>query len=162
MKKYLLIIFISILIIPFAASAHPGRTNSEGCHTEKKTGNYHCHNNIAVTDIKPARTESRTEARSEAKTEIVQTTTQNTNVIAPVVPEVKKEKAKIQKAAPPASSKKETKSAPAKGFVCNGKKVCADIATCEEAYFQLNTCHLSDLDRDRDGVPCEVICGNSK
>jgi endonuclease G len=26
------------------AHAHGGKTNAEGCHTEKATGNYHCHN----------------------------------------------------------------------------------------------------------------------
>lgn len=26
-----------------AVSAHPGRTNSEGCHNNRKTGDYHCH-----------------------------------------------------------------------------------------------------------------------
>ncbi|NOK08784.1 YHYH domain-containing protein [Corallococcus exercitus] len=26
------------------AWAHPGRTNSSGCHNERATGGYHCHN----------------------------------------------------------------------------------------------------------------------
>lgn len=40
----------SVLIILFgitltqSALAHSGRTNSEGCHTKKSTGEYHCHN----------------------------------------------------------------------------------------------------------------------
>jgi len=25
------------------AFAHSGGTNSQGCHTDSKTGNYHCH-----------------------------------------------------------------------------------------------------------------------
>lgn len=25
------------------ANAHPGRTNSEGCHNDRKNGGYHCH-----------------------------------------------------------------------------------------------------------------------
>lgn len=25
------------------ASSHPGRTNSEGCHNDRKNGGYHCH-----------------------------------------------------------------------------------------------------------------------
>jgi hypothetical protein len=25
------------------ASAHPGRLNAEGCHNNRKTGDYHCH-----------------------------------------------------------------------------------------------------------------------
>lgn len=32
-----------ILILPFAVSAHPGGLNSEGCHNNRKTGDYHCH-----------------------------------------------------------------------------------------------------------------------
>ncbi|AWL30481.1 YHYH domain-containing protein [Acinetobacter defluvii] len=26
-----------------AANAHSGGTNSQGCHTNSKTGDYHCH-----------------------------------------------------------------------------------------------------------------------
>lgn len=29
--------------IPLSADAHSGRTNSEGCHNNRKTGGYHCH-----------------------------------------------------------------------------------------------------------------------
>lgn len=34
-----------IIIVSFsdAAFAHGGRTNSEGCHKNRKTGDYHCH-----------------------------------------------------------------------------------------------------------------------
>ena len=31
------------LFTSFVVSAHPGRTNSEGCHNNRKTGDYHCH-----------------------------------------------------------------------------------------------------------------------
>lgn len=40
-------IAIAILINLFAAEvalSHSGRTNSEGCHNNRKTGGYHCHN----------------------------------------------------------------------------------------------------------------------
>ena len=43
MKK----IFLSLLILlffPWNALAHSGGTNTEGCHTNRKTGEYHCHN----------------------------------------------------------------------------------------------------------------------
>jgi hypothetical protein len=30
--------------------AHSGRTNSEGCHNEKKTGGYHCHKTKYYSD----------------------------------------------------------------------------------------------------------------
>ena len=36
--------------------AHSGRTNSEGCHTKKKTGEYHCHNKPAKQAKATART----------------------------------------------------------------------------------------------------------
>lgn len=34
---------IAALAIPVKASAHPGGLNSEGCHNNRKTGDYHCH-----------------------------------------------------------------------------------------------------------------------
>ena len=40
MKYLLIIIFI---ISSFPAYAHSGRTNAEGCHTNRKTDKYHCH-----------------------------------------------------------------------------------------------------------------------
>ncbi len=45
-------------------------------------------------------------------------------------------------------------------FSCEGKRYCKHMNSCEEAYFYLNSCGLSRLDRDRDGVPCEAICGH--
>ncbi|MNY28922.1 hypothetical protein D3C86_1629310 [compost metagenome] len=32
-----------VLAMPSVASAHPGGLNSEGCHNNRKTGDYHCH-----------------------------------------------------------------------------------------------------------------------
>ena len=32
-----------ILIVPVAAGAHPGGLNAQGCHNNRKTGDYHCH-----------------------------------------------------------------------------------------------------------------------
>ncbi|WP_073534935.1 DUF1283 domain-containing protein [Serratia marcescens] len=32
-------------IISTFGMAHPGRTNEDGCHTNRKTGEYHCHGN---------------------------------------------------------------------------------------------------------------------
>lgn len=31
------------IIIATPVMAHPGRTNADGCHTNRKTGEYHCH-----------------------------------------------------------------------------------------------------------------------
>lgn len=33
----------SILIISIGIFAHSGRTNSSGCHNDRKNGGYHCH-----------------------------------------------------------------------------------------------------------------------
>lgn len=33
-----------VLLIPLNIFAHSGGTNAEGCHTNRKTGDYHCHN----------------------------------------------------------------------------------------------------------------------
>lgn len=46
----------------------------------------------------------------------------------------------------------------ASSFSCSYKKTCGAMNSCEEAYYQLNTCGYSSLDRDKDGIPCESIC----
>jgi hypothetical protein len=47
---------------------------------------------------------------------------------------------------------------PANPYTCNCSKTCDAMASCEEAYFQLNQCGCSRRDGDGDGVPCENIC----
>ncbi len=47
---------------------------------------------------------------------------------------------------------------PAPGYACDCSKSCTAMSSCEEAYFQLNTCGCSTRDKDGDGVPCEEIC----
>jgi hypothetical protein len=47
---------------------------------------------------------------------------------------------------------------PAPAFVCNCSKTCPQMASCEEAYFQLQQCGCTKRDGDSDGVPCEDIC----
>lgn len=45
-------------------------------------------------------------------------------------------------------------------FSCDdGKRTCKDMDSCADAKFHLNQCGMKKLDRDRDGVPCESICG---
>jgi hypothetical protein len=54
MKK--LLILLVLFLFPFVSSAHPGRTDSAGCHTCRtncpswglSTGEYHCHNAKAI------------------------------------------------------------------------------------------------------------------
>ncbi|MFH1187205.1 MAG: thermonuclease family protein, partial [Candidatus Levyibacteriota bacterium] len=43
-------------------------------------------------------------------------------------------------------------------YVCNCSKSCSVISSCEEAYYQLNTCGCSIRDGDKDGIPCENLC----
>jgi len=52
-KILLIIIFLSTL--PFFSFAHPGRTDANGCHINKKTTDYHCHtisNKIIKTEAR--------------------------------------------------------------------------------------------------------------
>lgn len=111
MKAYP-IIAMAIALCTSVAFAHGGRTNSDGCHTNRKTGDYHCHGGASV--------------------------------------------------APPSNTQKEkavdNESATGSGYTCGSKTKCAQMESCEEAMFYLNTCGLSRLDRDKDGVPCESIC----
>lgn len=41
---------------------------------------------------------------------------------------------------------------------CGTKTKCGEMTNCDEARFYLNSCGLTRLDRDHDGVPCESIC----
>jgi len=38
------------------------------------------------------------------------------------------------------------------------RKTCSNMDSCDEAYYKLDTCGHTNLDRDHDGVPCESIC----
>lgn len=57
MKNIILIIFTLSLLVPSISLAHPGRTDSSGCHTCRtncaswglSTGEYHCHRSKGVT-----------------------------------------------------------------------------------------------------------------
>ncbi len=60
MKKVLFTIIVLVLAIPTISFAHPGRTDSSGCHTCKTNcsnwglsyGEYHCHNVKALPQPK--------------------------------------------------------------------------------------------------------------
>ena len=53
-----------------------------------------------------------------------------------------------------------SKKANAEQFSCDdGKHTCKDMDSCDDAKFHLRECGMQKLDRDRDGVPCESICG---
>lgn len=44
------------------------------------------------------------------------------------------------------------------GFTCVGKTTCRQMTSCAEAQFYFNSCGVSRLDGDKDGVPCESLC----
>jgi endonuclease YncB( thermonuclease family) len=41
---------------------------------------------------------------------------------------------------------------------CGAMRLCRQMATCEEALYFLNSCRVTTLDGDGDGVPCEKLC----
>lgn len=43
-------------------------------------------------------------------------------------------------------------------FECGTKRYCKEMTSCEEAKYYLENCGLTQLDGDRDGVPCEALC----
>lgn len=43
-------------------------------------------------------------------------------------------------------------------YVCDCSKTCGKIASCDEAYYQLEKCGCSARDSDKDGIPCEALC----
>ncbi len=46
-------------------------------------------------------------------------------------------------------------------FTCGPPKTCRQMASCEEALFQLRQCGATRIDGDDDGIPCESICRGS-
>jgi len=68
MRKFpITLLVLTVVTLPFTALAHAGRTDSSGCHTNKKTGDYHCHS-ASQTKTKEARTIARTTAKRSTKT----------------------------------------------------------------------------------------------
>ncbi len=46
-------------------------------------------------------------------------------------------------------------------YDCSVKKTCSQMTDCDEAVYYYTTCHEAQLDRDKDGVPCENVCGSN-
>ena len=40
-------------------------------------------------------------------------------------------------------------------FKCEGKAQCSEIASCKEAIFYQENCGNTEIDEDKDGIPCE-------
>ena len=43
-------------------------------------------------------------------------------------------------------------------YQCGKKQSCAEMDSCEEALFHLQTCKLKTIDGDGDGTPCDGLC----
>ena len=42
-SRKIVFILLTTFLLSTVSFAHRGRTNSKGCHTNRKTGEYHCH-----------------------------------------------------------------------------------------------------------------------
>lgn len=65
MIKIIGFIFI-VVLVPSNAGAHSGGTNAEGCHTNRKTGDTHCHNK----KLKSPKTQNTSEVGNRANSPI--------------------------------------------------------------------------------------------
>ncbi len=59
---------------------------------------------------------------------------------------------------PPWEWRHATSARPETAFQCGAKTYCREMASCAEARFHLETCGLTRLDGDGDGVPCSGLC----
>jgi hypothetical protein len=53
MNKSLMVTLAIATLVSVGAYAHSGRTNAAGCHTNHKTGEYHCHSAPATAPNGP-------------------------------------------------------------------------------------------------------------
>jgi endonuclease YncB( thermonuclease family) len=56
------------------------------------------------------------------------------------------------------SSPSSTSSSSSETYSCGLKNYCTEMKSCTEAKYYLNTCWLTKLDSDKDGIPCESLC----
>ncbi|WGS88696.1 DNA/RNA non-specific endonuclease [Methylomonas sp. UP202] len=54
LTAHALLLLVIFAALPMSGNAHPGKVNIEGCHTERKTGEYHCHPERAKPATAPA------------------------------------------------------------------------------------------------------------
>lgn len=67
-------------------------------------------------------------------------------------------KPSTNKATPKLDLTASTKSTEEQKFTCGPKTRCSEMTSCEEVMFYLKECGISQLDRDKDGIPCEKLC----
>jgi hypothetical protein len=52
---------------------------------------------------------------------------------------------------------------PVKPFAkCWEKDTCGQMRSCEEAYYFLEHCQKIKLDNNKNGIPCETLCGKQR
>lgn len=59
------LLLLLLVLIPFSSFAHSGKLNAEGCHNNKKTGQYECHAII----VKEAKQASKKAAKTNTKSD---------------------------------------------------------------------------------------------
>ena len=55
MKFTAVLASLAVLALVGSAQAHSGRTNASGCHNNRQTGDYHCHNGSSSPSSSPSR-----------------------------------------------------------------------------------------------------------
>ncbi len=53
------------------------------------------------------------------------------------------------------ASDQEAPPSPQSSFTCDGRTRCSQMTSCAEATFFIQNCSGTEMDGDRDGVPCE-------
>ena len=64
----LVLCLLAICLLAPAAAAHGGGLNAEGCHTNRKTGDYHCHRSGSAAPA-PARPQALTSTPHPSQTQ---------------------------------------------------------------------------------------------
>lgn len=67
-----------------------------------------------------------------------------------------------EKSAVPSVQAKHPASGAVSNPLCGHKHHCSQMSSCDEAYLYLTRCGEKALDANRDGVPCEALCGAKK
>lgn len=60
MNQKTLLILLATFLISVVSFSHSGRTDSNGCHTNRKTGEYHCHGKKSSSSSSRNRTSGKT------------------------------------------------------------------------------------------------------
>lgn len=58
MRAFAAAVIVVTSLLPSMAIAHSGGLNAQGCHNNRKTGDYHCHGGGSASSSQPARRQS--------------------------------------------------------------------------------------------------------